>query len=466
MAGKGIKVANKARGGEAKPVSKISATSVASDTGKVSKKSGKIPVALPKVVAKPKVGKPKLPTGKQVAKNVRKGDSIAVLVDLDNTGASLDNLMEIFSVMQNKGTIAYAKIYGYSDDKVAIFEEFIAEHRLETCGRMRFKSDASVADTRLIVDAIRLATGGNFDMIFVWTGVSDLLPFFSMLKDKGVRTATVDNINYDSQNKFVDQKIRLFSPQVEPTKMRITSSLSPQTTVIARDDNLDSLNTGTRVEPPVVPVPKAAAIPMLDDFVAPVLPRKGGDISSKMEEPEPEEPEQEVSGDDVVLMLYEELKREREEEKAATNFEKDFASLTDPSDNRHSASELGEVDLSLVNIEEILGAKVSAPGSSIADQPLPAIEPALYEKKAGSEIVEKKETPEKTKNQKKQGASSVSDDFGGFDDLVDIADSSPDAYEPIGFKYSPEEAVPEAKASPAEEFMAASGDFAPPPEFK
>ncbi|MCL2846784.1 MAG: NYN domain-containing protein [Firmicutes bacterium] len=167
-----------------------------------------------------------------MARPVRnRGDRIAVFVDLDNTGASLDNIIEIFSSLAGRGDIVYGKFYGYGDDRVDMFEEFIAEHRIETTGLQRLRQNGvSVVDIRLVVDALRITSENQFDAVFVWAGVGDLIPLFSQLKDMGTQTITVDIPQFDTQNKFVDTKLRLFSKHemhVEPIARPRTGRAAP-----------------------------------------------------------------------------------------------------------------------------------------------------------------------------------------------------------------------------------------------
>ena len=144
---------------------------------------------------------------------VRKVAKIAMFLDIDNTNASIDNATELYTHLQGQGEIAFAKFYGYADDKVDEFEEFIVEHRIETIGRMRMKQvGVSVIDTRLVAEALAVTGQQEFDSVFVWTGVGDMIPLFSQLKNRGLRVLTIDNAEFDCNNKFVDQKIRMFSP--------------------------------------------------------------------------------------------------------------------------------------------------------------------------------------------------------------------------------------------------------------
>jgi len=153
----------------------------------------------------------KKPTGTRTKKVT--GPTVAVFVDIENANASRDNLLELFTNIKNKGTVTYGKLYGFRFEKAADYDEIVAEHRLETVGRMRFKhGDDSVVDTRLVVDCIVAAESKRYDSIFVWAGVGDLMTLFAHIKQYGCKVLTVDLPDFDTTNKFIDGKIKLFSP--------------------------------------------------------------------------------------------------------------------------------------------------------------------------------------------------------------------------------------------------------------
>ena len=318
----------------------ISASSVATSVSNYKRPSApvaKTAAPAPELPRQSMAARPRVPASKTVVTNVKGGDKVAILVDIDNTDASLDNVMEIMSVMQSRGNVAYTKLYGYSDEKIYVFSEFIAEHRVDTVGKMRFRGGESVVDTRVVIDALRLALGGGYETIFVWTGVGEMIPVFAMMKDYGVGTASVDNVNYDTQNKFVDNKIRLFSPVVQPrrgTIMANTPQQLAQSTTQARAITQGNASNMTTVAMPVIgttaptgpQMPKAADIPMLDDIAPPILPRKD-DITEpsqiimpqdKKEDDKKEEDEDfketEIDNDTFIMNLYNQLKREMEQE--------------------------------------------------------------------------------------------------------------------------------------------------------
>jgi len=223
--------------------------------------------------------------------------TIAVFIDLDNTLASVDNLTELFSVLRGRGHISYAKVYGYTDDKVNEFEEFIAEYRIKTAGKMRFKTEgANMIDTRLIVEAIRVTQETQFSEVFIWAGIGDMIPLFTMIKDSGASILTVDMPIFDVNNKFVDKKIKLYSPHpgAEQVTQRPTYTAPDAVASTLSSDPISSVGVTTPPPSPAIdnspapwlipegidlpdePEPTASDIDpyMIGDTVIPQLPRK------------------------------------------------------------------------------------------------------------------------------------------------------------------------------------------------
>lgn len=200
------------------------------------------------------------------ARVIKTGQKIAMFVDIDNTNVSPTNLLEVLSHLGQMGTVVFTKIYGYSDDKVERFEEFITEHRFETVGRMRFKQDGvSVVDTRLVVDVIRLTEVNKFDLVFIWAGRGDLVPLFSYLKEVGVKTATIDLEHIDSQNRFVDSRIKLFSEYAPQGQFFSSNILRPLPIKNDDEDFDDREEVRTNLVPDI-----------LAGYTPPELPRRRG----------------------------------------------------------------------------------------------------------------------------------------------------------------------------------------------
>jgi len=178
------------------------------------------------------------------------GPTIAVFVDIENANVSRDNLLELFTNLKNKGTVTYGKLYGFRFDKAADFDEVVAEYRLETVGRMRFKhGDDSVVDTRLVVDAIVAAEGRKFDFVFVWAGVGDLMTLFAHIRQLGCKVMTVDLPVFDTANKFVDSKVKLFSPHSLHKPVPVAGAAA-----------VAAYSAGAAVVPPVLPTINPALV--------------------------------------------------------------------------------------------------------------------------------------------------------------------------------------------------------------
>jgi len=141
------------------------------------------------------------------------GPTIAVFIDVDNTNMSRDNFLEVFSLLRNQGVVTYGKLYGYRGGRDIEFDEIIAEYRLETVGMMRYKfGEASCVDPRLVIDSMAAADSRLYDAIFIWAGVGDMMNVFAHIKQRGRKVITVDLPAFDTTNRFVDTKIKLFSP--------------------------------------------------------------------------------------------------------------------------------------------------------------------------------------------------------------------------------------------------------------
>jgi len=166
-----------------------------------------------KVPAKKTSAPLKKPTVKKSAPVKKKlGEQIAVFVDLDNTSCSRENLHEILLNLEKIGDISYAKVYGLTIDRERKFDDIIAEYRIESVGLSRIRTEGvSVIDPRLTVDLLYYTDKHRPDHVFVWAGVGDMVPIFTQLVHMGAKTITVDLPEFDTGNKFVDKKIKLFS---------------------------------------------------------------------------------------------------------------------------------------------------------------------------------------------------------------------------------------------------------------
>jgi len=274
MATKVVKPVNKPTG-TSKPVAKTAVKPAAKQSAKPIVKPAPKPV-IP--AAKPK---PKGDVAKPVSKS-RKGDSIAMFIDIDSTNASATNVLEIISILKNYGYLSYGKLYGYTDEKKADFGEIIDENRLETAGRLRFKTDGtSVIDTRLVLESVTLTQKNCFDSVFIWAGVGELTPLFERLRELDAKTLTVDLPDFDCKNKFVSQAIKLFSPHsFTQTRPRFesepaVSAFDVQSTV--REPKVsEHPEPAPKPAPLASPEPKLPKVPGIDFENAPQLPRKKG----------------------------------------------------------------------------------------------------------------------------------------------------------------------------------------------
>jgi len=191
------------------------------------------PAATPKApsAAKPAVGAKAGGTGTAVKKKPGM-PTIAVFIDVDNTNASRDNLLEIFTNLNLRGTVVSGKLYGYDTDSG--FDDLVKQYKLQTVGKAAKDGSASVVDARLVVDAMVAAGSKKQEYIFVWAGVGDLSALFQQIKQLKGKTFTLDVPGHASENQFVDQKMRLFSPIARGTPVpTVAPAARPSSTVVA-----------------------------------------------------------------------------------------------------------------------------------------------------------------------------------------------------------------------------------------
>ncbi|MCL2756110.1 MAG: NYN domain-containing protein [Firmicutes bacterium] len=324
---------------------------------------------------------PKATTKKAPSKNVgaarsaKSEGSVALFIDIDNTNASPTNLLEIISHFQTKENIIFSKIYGYSDDKVDRFEELITEHRFETAGKMRLKQGGtSVVDTRLVVDAIRFSTENEFTSVFIWAGKGDLIPLYSYLKELGKKTMTVDLEQYDTQSRFVDARIKLFSeydsrnPSLSSNIIRSTPVQPEELFQKTLDEPYQEQKEEEEVEVISKDLPKAAILPdIIDISKAPSLPRKSGAPEFGKVESITTEVEQEVT-DEYLFNMAQAMQKRYEEELRQETVVQEFGELNISADEMSIAPEPEPV----IEPEQIVE---QAP----VDFELPKIEPVKYE---------------------------------------------------------------------------------------
>ena len=258
----------------AKPASK-SMVKPAAPLSKATAKPAVKPLPKPVIaVAKPKS---KGDAAKPVSKS-RKGASIAMFIDIDNTNASATNVLEIISILQSYGNFCYGKLYGYTPEKTDSFREIIDENKLETAGRLRFKTDGvSVVDIRLVLESVALTQKNRFDSVFVWAGVGELAPLFERLRELDSKTLTVDLPDFDCKNKFIDQAIKLFSPHGGVSLPRpIVQNIAPEVHVEPTSVNVTPPPLASQPATPTSKVPPVPIVPGINFDDAPQLPRKAG----------------------------------------------------------------------------------------------------------------------------------------------------------------------------------------------
>lgn len=173
--------------------------------------TAKLPVARPaaKATTATKTGT----ASKSPAKKKSVGPKIAVFIDIENTGASRDNLLEVFTGLNLRGNVVYGKLYGYEPGTG--IDDIVKDYRLETVGRVHKAGNDSVVDTRLVIDCM-VAAGNRTkqEYIFVWAGVGDLSSLFAQIKQLKCKTFTLEIPGFEIDSKLVDQKMRLFSPVI------------------------------------------------------------------------------------------------------------------------------------------------------------------------------------------------------------------------------------------------------------
>lgn len=110
-----------------------------------------------------------------------------LLADLDNTNLTLDELKKIIEKVEALGSISYIKLYGCNDKRHKEFSEIINSSCCDTALPLRCKTKIrrSVLDTRIIVDAMKIAESGIADSFAIVAGEGDYGYLLSALKAMG-----------------------------------------------------------------------------------------------------------------------------------------------------------------------------------------------------------------------------------------------------------------------------------------
>ena len=262
----------------------------------------------------------KSPVKKSVARPAAKsgnGSRIALFIDLDNAGVGLINLQEVISILRGEFEITYGKLYGYTDDRAAEFEETVREHKFETAGKLRLKfGNASVIDLRLIMDVINVTEKNAFDAVFVWAGTGDFIPLFAHLRDHNVKVITADVPTFDCKNKFVTKAITLYSANAVRQSPAPANSQQPQQVAPQNIPQMPMATSQALQASAQGDLTSAADMQsaIFDAEPIPVLPRKKGAPTSKVEE-EMEElmNEEDVTDEEMRRYLLESARKALEE---------------------------------------------------------------------------------------------------------------------------------------------------------
>ncbi len=160
-------------------------------------------------------GEAKTPSARTTRKSTSSKPRIALFIDVDNVGATRENLLEILFYVNGKYQIEQCRLYGFSDETLPGISEIATEYNMTTIGKMKFKqAGTNCLDSRLLVDVYECAENNRqkIDMIFVWCYPCDLAELFEKIRDLGINTATIEHEAFDCKNKFVSQTFKLYSP--------------------------------------------------------------------------------------------------------------------------------------------------------------------------------------------------------------------------------------------------------------
>ena len=110
-----------------------------------------------------------------------------LLADVDNTKLSFEELSRIIKRVEALGTINYIKLYGCNDKRLKEFEEIINGRCCDTAPilRTKGKSRKLVQDTRIMIDAMKIADCGVADSFAIIGGEGDYGYLLSALKAMG-----------------------------------------------------------------------------------------------------------------------------------------------------------------------------------------------------------------------------------------------------------------------------------------
>jgi uncharacterized LabA/DUF88 family protein len=114
----------------------------------------------------------------------------ALLADVDGSGITSEELKKITDKVEALGDICYTKLYGINDKKNREFAEFINGKCCDTAGILRTKKGRKTQlDSRIIVDAMKIAASGAVDSFAIIGGEGDYGYLLSALKAMGMYIA-------------------------------------------------------------------------------------------------------------------------------------------------------------------------------------------------------------------------------------------------------------------------------------
>ena len=130
--------------------------------------------------------------------------NFVLLVDVDNTTLTEEQLKKIINKIEAIGDITYIKFYGCNDKRNKEFADLINGRCCDTASvlRTKIRSRKSVMDTRIIVDGMKIAASGVADSFAIIAGDGDFGYFLSALKAMGMYVA--GRFNSDVNISFCD----------------------------------------------------------------------------------------------------------------------------------------------------------------------------------------------------------------------------------------------------------------------
>lgn len=110
-----------------------------------------------------------------------------LLADIDNTKLSCEELKKIIERIEVLGAINYIKLYGINDKRSKEFSDIITGRCCDVAPilRTKLKSRKNLQDTRIIVDAVKIADSGVADSFAIIAGEGDYGYLLSALKAMG-----------------------------------------------------------------------------------------------------------------------------------------------------------------------------------------------------------------------------------------------------------------------------------------